>query len=75
MAGPLLAAPHRIGALLAVLAATSACTKSPTKNHHGKPPARTARLPATAGFQIPVEYYKLDNGLRVVLSPTPPAPP
>jgi predicted Zn-dependent peptidase len=25
-------------------------------------------------FQVPVEYYKLDNGLRVVLSPDPTAP-
>jgi predicted Zn-dependent peptidase len=26
------------------------------------------------GFSVPVEYYKLDNGLRVVLSPDPTAP-
>ncbi|MBD0256019.1 MAG: insulinase family protein, partial [Cytophagales bacterium] len=65
---------NRIGAVLAVLAATSACTKSPTRTTAVSSPAATttataAPAPATAGFQIPVEYYKLDNGLRVVLSP------
>jgi zinc protease len=37
--------------------------------------AKTARKPAaTSGFQVPVEYYKLPNGLRVVLSPDHTAP-
>jgi len=30
--------------------------------------------PATTGFHVPVEYYKLPNGLRVVLSPDHTAP-
>ena len=35
-------------------------------------PANAA--PAAAAFKVPVEYYKLPNGLRVVLSPDHTAP-
>jgi len=38
------------------------------------PAAITQAAPATAAFQIPVEYYTLPNGLRVVLSPDHTAP-
>jgi predicted Zn-dependent peptidase len=33
------------------------------------PTASYAAPPATSGFNVPVEYYKLPNGLKVVLSP------
>ncbi len=33
------------------------------------PVASYAAPPATSGFNVPVEYYKLPNGLKVVLSP------
>jgi len=36
--------------------------------------AASAEPPATAEFRVPVEYYKLPNGLRVVLSPDHTAP-
>src|SRR6185369_15941483 len=40
--------------------------------------SKTAKTPAqpaaTAAFQVPVEYYKLPNGLRVMLSPDHTAP-
>jgi zinc protease len=38
--------------------------------------AALSGLPAAAaeGFSVPVEYYKLPNGLRVILSPDPTAP-
>jgi zinc protease len=40
-----------------------------------KTAAKAASQPAsTAAFQVPVEYYKLANGLRVVLSPDHTAP-
>lgn len=38
------------------------------------PATATQTTPATEGFQIPVEYYTLPNGLRVVLSPDHTAP-
>ncbi|WBO83906.1 M16 family metallopeptidase [Hymenobacter yonginensis] len=37
-------------------------------------PAAPAPAPAAADFQIPVEYYTLPNGLKVVLSPDHTAP-
>ena len=37
-------------------------------------PASKPDKPATTGFHVPVEYYKLPNGLRVVLSPDHTAP-
>jgi predicted Zn-dependent peptidase len=60
--------------LWASLALLAACAKGPsggTTATTSTPAATTtaAPRPAPAGFQIPVEYYKLDNGLRVVLSP------
>ncbi len=33
------------------------------------PKASYATPPATSGFNVPVEYYRLPNGLKVVLSP------
>lgn len=36
--------------------------------------AETAAEDAVTGFEVPVEYYKLDNGLKVVLSPDKTAP-
>jgi zinc protease len=40
----------------------------------GAAPAAPAPTPAAADFQIPVEYYTLPNGLKVVLSPDHTAP-
>jgi predicted Zn-dependent peptidase len=37
-------------------------------------PAEAAKAPEAAEFHVPVEYYKLPNGLRVVLSPDHTAP-
>jgi predicted Zn-dependent peptidase len=54
--------------LLVLAAATLAAT--PQKTAAGakkKPPAKAA--PHAAGLTVPVEYHKLDNGLKVVLSP------
>ncbi len=49
------------GALLAA-AALAGCAAAP-------PPAAAARAaPVSGGIQVPVEYYTLDNGLKVVLS-------
>lgn len=54
--------------MLALLLATSAFAQSqPAK---AKPAGRTG----SGGLNIPVEYYKLPNGLRVVLSPDHTAP-
>jgi predicted Zn-dependent peptidase len=74
----------RASALLAaVLCAASVAhaQAAPDAKPAPKPPAtakaQTAAKPASAarnGFQIPVEYYKLKNGLRVVLSPDRSAP-
>ncbi|WP_162052950.1 M16 family metallopeptidase [Pontibacter pamirensis] len=38
------------------------------------PAPATASDNAVTGFEVPVEYYKLDNGLKVVLSPDKTAP-
>ncbi|MBO0359418.1 insulinase family protein [Hymenobacter sp. BT186] len=37
-------------------------------------PVPAEAVPAVAGFQVPVEYYTLPNGLKVVLSPDHTAP-
>ena len=37
-------------------------------------PADDTTIGTDTGFSIPVEYYKLDNGLRVILSPDHTAP-
>jgi predicted Zn-dependent peptidase len=68
---------------VAMLAATSlapltsmveAQTKAQGKTHTAtKAPPRDARADATV-FHVPVEYYKLPNGLRVSLSPDHTAP-
>src|SRR4051812_5132242 len=60
---------RRLFAALGVLAmVTTAFAQS-------KPASKTvAAKPATAGLDIPVDYYKLPNGLRVVLSPDHTAP-
>lgn len=69
-------------AALATLAAVAGCaTVGPDhpsgSGHAAPPPAGTmqparepapVRAAATAAFSVPVEYYRLENGLRVVLS-------
>ncbi len=58
--------------------ALGACAAKPTAvvTAPAPPPAplMTAAAPAAPAFQIPVEYYILPNGLRVVLSPDHTAP-
>src|SRR6185503_5228603 len=39
-----------------------------------KEPAAKAMVSKTSGVQVPIEYHKLDNGLKVVLSPDSTAP-
>ena len=59
-------------ALAFALLASSALAES---NSAAKPAPKTSAKPAaSASFQVPVEYYKLPNGLRVVLSPDHTAP-
>jgi predicted Zn-dependent peptidase len=48
---------------LSCAAAIAGCVAQPITSDSGYAAAR-----ASGGVQIPVEYYKLDNGLRVVLS-------
>ncbi|HSM86427.1 MAG TPA: pitrilysin family protein [Candidatus Limnocylindrales bacterium] len=45
-----------------------------TKAKRSKLPASAAAKAPAAGLHVPVEYYKLPNGLRVVLSPDHTAP-
>jgi predicted Zn-dependent peptidase len=45
-----------------VMVAIGGCASQPPAS----PPER--QLPATGGINVPVDYYKLDNGLKVVLS-------
>lgn len=45
-----------------------------TKAKRSKLPASVAAKAPAAGLHVPVEYYKLPNGLRVVLSPDHTAP-
>jgi len=64
-------------AALATAAALGACSpKTTAVLTVPAAPVATAPIPAPAGpaFQIPVEYYTLPNGLRVVLSPDHTAP-
>jgi predicted Zn-dependent peptidase len=56
------------GALAAVL---TGCAPVPAR--HGAPPA-AAPVAAAAQISVPVEYYRLANGLRVVLSRDPSVP-
>lgn len=55
---------------LALLCALVVSTNAQTA---AKPAAKTAKA-ATTGYNVPVEYYKLPNGLRVTLSPDHTAP-
>lgn len=54
--------------------ATSVVTAPATTPVASAAPAAPATPPAGPAFQIPVEYYTLPNGLRVVLSPDHTAP-
>jgi zinc protease len=74
----------RVLALLSFVALTTACIRTPdgpapSTTPEGPitrtTPASTApAAPATARLNIPVDYYKLDNGLKVVLSQDTTAP-
>ncbi len=65
---------HRWLYFAALLAACGG--KSTTSAPAEKAPAASAPAakPAVSSLQIPVEYHKLSNGLRVVLSPDPESP-
>jgi predicted Zn-dependent peptidase len=66
------------GALLFVACATTAPPPAPTPAPAAEitpaPPAQPAGAAAPASLTVPVEYHKLDNGLKVVLSPDHTAP-
>ncbi len=54
---------------------TPAATSTPQPEMPAYPaPASTTVQPAKQGLTVPVEYHKLDNGLKVVLSPDHTAP-
>jgi zinc protease len=59
-----------IAAALATLLAGCA----PLATRHGPPPAAAAASAAPVQLSVPVEYYRLANGLRVVLSRDPSVP-
>ncbi len=76
---PLPPVSRALGLSAALLLALSACspkTASVTTTSPTPPPTAEAApaQPAVASFQIPVEYYTLPNGLKVVLSPDHTAP-
>jgi predicted Zn-dependent peptidase len=58
---------------LAAAASVGLCAMAQEKKPALKAGAKTGEASAAA-FQVPVEYYKLPNGLRVVLSPDHTAP-
>ncbi|HTE50978.1 MAG TPA: pitrilysin family protein [Kofleriaceae bacterium] len=60
-------------ALLAACGGKSATAPAPTPAPAAVHPP-SAAPPAASALQIPVEYHKLANGLRVVLSPDPASP-
>ncbi|HEX6070810.1 MAG TPA: pitrilysin family protein [Longimicrobiaceae bacterium] len=64
-----------VPAILAVAAVAVACAPATSREAPaaGASPAPQGAQTASA-YQVPVEYYKLDNGLRVVLSPDDAAP-
>ncbi|WP_082318266.1 M16 family metallopeptidase [Hymenobacter sp. DG25A] len=61
-------------ALLAGLGSCSQKTISGTAATAPPAPAAAPAQPAVSSFQIPVEYYTLPNGLKVILSPDHTAP-
>jgi predicted Zn-dependent peptidase len=66
-----------LGSLAASLTLLAACSPTATAVLTAPTPAAEAPatpVPAAAAFQIPVEYYTLPNGLKVVLSPDHTAP-
>src|SRR5258708_27157132 len=54
-----------------LLAGAAAATMAgqPAKASKTKEPAAKAMASKASGVQVPIEYHKLDNGLKVVLSP------
>jgi hypothetical protein len=54
--------------LLAGACAAAALAAPATPSKSAKPAAKPA-VSKTSGVQVPIEYHKLDNGLKVVLSP------
>ena len=68
----------RLTAVLTSLVALS-CATGPTAAPPAPPATTAASIPAPAapavsGLTVPVDYYKLPNGLKVVLSPDTTAP-
>jgi len=63
--------PVAAGALLATLTFLAGCAATPRAAAPGPAPepAPVASTAAPAGLQLPVQYSRLDNGLRVVLAP------
>lgn len=61
---------------LALLASLGSCSQKTISGTAATAPAAPAAAaqPAVSSFQIPVEYYTLPNGLKVILSPDHTAP-
>ena len=72
---PKLSVPLAVIGFGSLLAVTGCSPKAVTRSADN---ATTQQAPATAAsttaYQVPVEYYTLDNGLKVVLSPDKTAP-
>src|SRR5438552_8059939 len=54
---------------LLVGAGAASALGQPATKAKTKTPAPKAMVSKTSGVQVPIEYHKLDNGLKVVLSP------
>ncbi|QNH62478.1 M16 family metallopeptidase [Hymenobacter sediminicola] len=63
-----------VAGLLALGACSPKAASVATTSTTPPPTAEVAPQPAASSFQIPVEYYTLPNGLKVVLSPDHTAP-
>jgi len=67
---------HRLWSGLLIAGALTGCATQPltTGALEPAPPAPAVESPAPGGINIPIEYYRLDNGLKVVLTRDPSAP-
>jgi zinc protease len=53
---------------------SAACATQPVATAPQAAPPAVPAAPAVSKFTVPVEYHRLDNGLKVVLSPDPTTP-
>ena len=57
------ASAHRLAAVATAVIVLGACTKTPDANMD-----KSSANAAVTGLNVPVDYHKLDNGLKVVIS-------